>query len=105
LLSPQGQVNGNLTDFDYGELVQNCCGGTYMMRDSHGAKAAVFKPIDEVCPHLMPHLMPHLEHVVPLTITKPILCRRATLLLCRRARLCAELKRSTTTLTHPNTSY
>ena len=61
LLSPQGQVNGNLTDFDYGELVQNCCGGTYMMRDSHGAKAAVFKPIDEVCPPL--------ENVVPLTRT------------------------------------
>lgn len=47
LLSPQGVVNGNLTDFDYGELVQNCCGGTYMMRDSRGAQAAVFKPIDE----------------------------------------------------------
>ena len=38
---------GPVTDFDYGELVQNCCGGTYMMRSSCGANAAVFKPVDE----------------------------------------------------------
>lgn len=36
-----------VTDFDYGELVQNCCGGTYMMRNSRGAQSAVFKPMDE----------------------------------------------------------
>jgi hypothetical protein len=35
------------TDFDYGDLVQNCCGGTYMMRNKSGAQTAVFKPTDE----------------------------------------------------------
>jgi hypothetical protein len=43
----EGQSNGIITDFDYGELVQNCCGGTYMMRNSRGAQSAVFKPTDE----------------------------------------------------------
>jgi hypothetical protein len=41
------EVNGHVTDFDYGELVANCCGGTYLMRNSRGAQAAVFKPTDE----------------------------------------------------------
>jgi hypothetical protein len=47
MLSHQGQGQGHVTDFDYGELVQNCCGGTYMMRNSAGAHSAVFKPMDE----------------------------------------------------------
>jgi len=47
LLSQEGKVDGHLTDFDYGELVQNCCGGTYMMRNKHGNRTAIFKPIDE----------------------------------------------------------
>lgn len=41
------EINGHVTDFDYGELVPNCCGGTYLMRNSRGAQAAVFKPTDE----------------------------------------------------------
>jgi len=47
VLSRTCEVNGHLTDFDYGELVANCCGGTYLMRNSRGAQAAVFKPTDE----------------------------------------------------------
>lgn len=48
LMTQQAKADGQIvTDFDYGELVQNCCGGTYMMRNSHAAHSAVFKPIDE----------------------------------------------------------
>mmetsp|Transcript_41338 Transcript_41338/g.130073 ORF Transcript_41338/g.130073 Transcript_41338/m.130073 type:complete len:559 (+) Transcript_41338:158-1834(+) len=36
-----------LSDFDYGDLVDNCCGGTYIMRNAAGAKTAIFKPTDE----------------------------------------------------------
>jgi hypothetical protein len=35
------------SDFGYGELVQNCCGGTYRMRNGVGRQCAIFKPVDE----------------------------------------------------------
>jgi len=35
------------SDFDYGELVDNCCGGTYRMKGPDGQLCAIFKPSDE----------------------------------------------------------
>jgi hypothetical protein len=38
---------GARRQFNYGKLVDHCCGGTYIMSDSSGRPCAVFKPADE----------------------------------------------------------
>jgi hypothetical protein len=52
MLNPAGlsssPVCGSMkSDFGYGELVANCCGGTYRMRNGMGRQCAIFKPVDE----------------------------------------------------------
>jgi hypothetical protein len=41
------QGGGGAPGFDYGRLVDGCCGGTYVMSDARGVACAVFKPADE----------------------------------------------------------
>jgi hypothetical protein len=40
-------LGSHQSDFDYGELVDNCCGGTYRMKGPDGQLCAIFKPSDE----------------------------------------------------------
>jgi len=42
-----GLRHGHTPEEMMGELVGGCCGGTYVMRNNAGQKAAVFKPMDE----------------------------------------------------------
>ena len=45
--APRQGSGGGARGFDYGRLVDGCCGGTYVMSDASGVACAVFKPADE----------------------------------------------------------